>query len=363
MSYLDPTYELPEVDEAARLRRIIKMQLAVIVSLLLHIVIVIVLALMPLDERTRLVAKLEPKDETPVPITFMSPLPPRVPAPPPPRRPSAQEPRFTQRTPDPNEIVDPKANYRMEDSDNPPTRSPKSETTRANGARGRKDSRPEGGLAGGELPRPTPGAPSGAPVQDEASEHGGMRSTVPDTPDLAGRLRDFRRAMSQPRPASPTGPKGGGSGDGGADIDIARLPATGFGMGNLEFESRDYDWSSYGKQVYLAIWRAWHNRLYVTTSNFERWAAVRQNWALEHASAVRFVITRKGDVEDIVIETESGCVPLDASAQDALDEVVLPPLPEDFPREQERVHARFMAQGDIRSMRRALEWYRSHGYF
>ena len=188
-----------------------------------------------------------------------------------------------------------------------------------------------------------------------------MASTAPDTPDLAGRLRDFRRAISQPRPASPAGPKGGGSGKGG--VEMPAVPQTGFGVGNLEFESRDFDWSDYGKAIYIAIWRAWHNRLYMTSSNFDRWAAARMNWSLEHTTGVRFVITRSGDVEDIVVETESGCIPLDASARDALDEVVLPPLPDDFPRDQERVHARFIATGDIRSMRNALAYMHSRGYF
>ena len=55
--------------------------------------------------------------------------------------------------------------------------------------------------------------------------------------------------------------------------------------------------------------------------------------------------------------------PLDASAADALREVVLPPLPADFPRGSETVHGRFIATGDIRTMRRTLEFLRRAGYF
>ena len=162
---------------------------------------------------------------------------------------------------------------------------------------------------------------------------------------------------------APPGPKGGGQGSGGATLDPSRLPATGYGVGNLEFESRDYDWGDYGRAIYIAIWRAWHNRLWISTGVFERWAAQNQAWLLDHNARVRFTITKSGQVVGVAIETASGCYPLDDSAADALREVVLPPLPDDFPRGQETVHARFVAQGDIRQMRRSLQFLKERGYF
>ena len=56
-----------------------------------------------------------------------------------------------------------------------------------------------------------------------------------------------------------------------------------------------------------------------------------------------FTIQRNGEVTGIILEGPSGCYPLDDSALDALREVILPPLPKDFPRDQETVHARFIA--------------------
>ena len=141
------------------------------------------------------------------------------------------------------------------------------------------------------------------------------------------------------------------------------LPPTGFGVGNLEFEGRDYDWESYGRQIHGIIWRAWHNRLLIASSVFERWAAEHRNWLLDHRNGVRFTILRSGQVVDVAIETPSGCYPLDDSATDALKEVVLPPLPDDFQRESETVHARFIAQGEIRGMGTFLQRMKDAGYF
>jgi TonB family protein len=78
---------------------------------------------------------------------------------------------------------------------------------------------------------------------------------------------------------------------------------------------------------------------------------------------VRFTITSDGDVTNVALETSSGCVPLDDSAVNALIEVILPPLPDDFPREQETVHARFLADGNIQFMRSHLHALKQAGHF
>ena len=146
--------------------------------------------------------------------------------------------------------------------------------------------------------------------------------------------------------------------------DIERLPTTGFGMDrNLMFESSDYDWSDYTRQIYMAIWRAWHNRLYQTTPAFDRWAFERQSSLLEHQVLIQFTIQRTGEVTDIMIVTRSGCVPLDQSGADAMAEVILPRLPDDFPRDQERVRGRFLASGDVRNMKRTLSYMKEAGWF
>jgi len=188
--------------------------------------------------------------------------------------------------------------------------------------------------------------------------------TSPST-NAAGRIRNFNRALQRAIAAQPP-PGAGGGGGSSAGVFVpepSAVPSSGFGVGNLVFESKDYDWSDYGRQIYMAIWRAWHNRLYLSLDNFERWGHQSGIWNLGHEVQVRFEIPRTGDVTGILIEADSGCVPLDRSAVDALDEVILPPLPSDFPRDIEIVHARFIAIGSIPAMRPSLTYLKHQGLF
>jgi hypothetical protein len=181
--------------------------------------------------------------------------------------------------------------------------------------------------------------------------------------DMQEALRDFGRAMAQ-RPAEPEESRPApGTKQNVIVPDLSRIPFSGFGVGNLVFESRDYDWSDYGRQIYMAIWRAWHNRLWMTTDDFNKWAHGNGSWRLKHMAQIRFVIENNGQVTGIVLEAGSDCEPLDASALDALAEVILPPLPAGFPRDREIVHARFIAQGPIRGMRDTLSAMKVAGYF
>ena len=178
--------------------------------------------------------------------------------------------------------------------------------------------------------------------------------------DVAQALREFQRALDR-RPASSAPPAGAKRHV--IAPDLSQIPHSGFGVGNLRFESRDYDWSDYGRQVYNAIWKAWHRRLWATTDEFEKWAYSKGNWYLDHSVGIRFVIESNGQVTGISEESYSGCGPLDASAIDALTEVILPPLPSGFPRDQEIVHARFIATGQIRVMRQSLSQLKRAGFF
>jgi hypothetical protein len=205
----------------------------------------------------------------------------------------------------------------------------------------------------------------GMPQQVPEADTGGGETATPPRPErnLSRALAEFGRALAEapPRPADVA--PGGGDEQNVFVPNLSEIPYTGFGVGNLVFESRDFDWSDYGRQIYMAIWRAWHNRLHVTTDEFEKWAFRNDAWMLDHASQVRFVIQRDGDVARIVLERESGCEPLDRSAVDALDEVILPPLPADFPRDREVVHARFIARGEVRGLKPTLRRYKMLGLF
>ena len=96
--------------------------------------------------------------------------------------------------------------------------------------------------------------------------------------------------------------------------------------------------------------KAWYRRLYLMADQFEKWA-FKRGWMLDHQNQIRFVIGRNGQIERVDLINESGCEPLDKSAMDALKEVVLPPLPPEFPRGEEGVLVTFIATGDIHLMR------------
>jgi TonB family protein len=225
-----------------------------------------------------------------------------------------------------------------------------------------------------EVPRPEPAAPEQAAPPTQVDSPAGTREPD-DTPrgeetsrfDVGKALRDFRPAPA-PKPSGPStgAPRGGGGlgSIGGLNVpDLPPLPDSGFGFGNLQFESRDYDFTDYARQIYMAIWRAWHNRLYLTVDSFEKWGYQNQAGYLDHRSRIRFRIEASGQVTNVALERAAGCPPLDLSAMDALREVVLPPLPPDFPRGQETVHATFVATGDIASMRPSLRRLKAMNFF
>lgn len=204
--------------------------------------------------------------------------------------------------------------------------------------------------------RDLPDAASGEAraVEDPAERRLDVRSALD---------RTARSVMAAQRSSAGAPAETSGSPEGLDLPQLDRLPESGFGYGNLVFESSDFDFSEYARQIYMAIWRAWHNRLYFSTDEFDRWAYARQSWLLDHQLQIRFTIHGNGQVDGIVIEDDSGCLPLDQSAVDALTEVILPPLPAEFPRDQETVHGRFIGQGDIRALKKSLSWLKSRGEF
>jgi hypothetical protein len=215
---------------------------------------------------------------------------------------------------------------------------------------------------------PVEDQPSGIDLEGERDDYRDTTEAVPEPDlDLSKAVQDLRQYLAQGgelKPPKEDEEEGrSGNPDGIEMPDLQDLPMTGFGMGDMVFESGDYDWSEYGRVVYTAIRRAWFNRLYQTTNSFDRWAFGAGTWALNHWSGIRFTIQGNGQITGIEVQVPSGCEPLDASATDALQEVVLPPLPSDFPRASETVQFRFIAQGDVRGMRRVLAYYKYMGAF
>ncbi|HJQ97894.1 MAG TPA: energy transducer TonB [Candidatus Polarisedimenticolaceae bacterium] len=309
-------------------------------SLVVHVAVLLLWILLApysnVEREKDIVLAAEPQ----VPVTFVNPFPPQ-----PPPQPLKPQPRQEIRKTPPPAAAAP---LRMQE---PPKETitaqnaPKRESVREIGA---QDTKPAGGQSGGPLPDNTPGFP----------DPGQVAPTAPEPPkDLQGRLRDFRRALETPQTGTK---KGGGSGTGG--LTMPDVPAIGMGIGNLEFESRDYDWSSYARSIYWAIWRKWHMKMLASVGVFERWGVERQRRIIDARSRIVFTIERSGRVSGVAVETPSGIYPFDDSATDALNEVLLPPLPADFARDRETVHATFVGEDvDIQAMRGSLEYLRGHG--
>lgn len=331
--------------ENASLRRKLAMQRAVILSVLLHGSLLALIFLFPeaAERPAPVAAGRVIERDPPIPITFLAPLPPEPVAPP---SPSPEPDRPLPDIPSPDERYD-DVPLRMEPSPARPTAPTEAPRADRSAARGLEGDRPAGGESGGKRTEPVSGSPGGG--ADARSR------------DLQSRLREFGKAIGRAPEEPGTGPEGSGSGRGG--FSVPDFPSAGFGVGNLQFESRDYDWADYGRAIYVAIWRAWHNRLLITAGVFERWSTQNREPLLDHQSIVRFVIERSGEVSEVVVEIPSGCYPLDDSAADALRSVILPPLPADFPRDRENVRAIFLASGEIRYLRPSLESLKSRGYF
>lgn len=183
----------------------------------------------------------------------------------------------------------------------------------------------------------------------------------PTGPSIDERISAFERAVKRFRERTPATP--GQQPRNVFQPDWSNLPPTGQTVGNLMFESVDFEWSDYGRQIYWIIWRAWHNRLLARVDDFEKWAQLSRTPMLDHVNGVQFTIESNGQISGIVLEMDSGSVPFDLSSVEALDESLLPPLPEGFPRDSETVHVQFIGYGPIGSMRRGLLEYKRRGWF
>jgi hypothetical protein len=185
------------------------------------------------------------------------------------------------------------------------------------------------------------------------------RQAPQPVPSINQALRQFREQVNATRPE----PAARGTFENVFVPDLAELPLAGSPYAFLEHESRDFDFSDYDRQIYFLILFAWYERLYETSSEFEKWGFRNRTAYLDHRSKITFTIQKNGDVTGITLSGPAGCPPLDTSAMDALDEVILPPLPAEFPRDAEVIHATFLAQGDIRSLRPHFERMKRAGYF
>ena len=371
---LEGTPEEPGLELVERARRLVG---ALAASGLLHAFAVLVLVI----AFSRLTPPALPTEELPVPLTFVKPEP--LPAPlPSPRapagfRPSQQPPRLS-----PQE---------MKPGEKSPIEPPIGPL-------------PEPNRMGEQVPMPPPPKPSkGPPPPESASSQvppgeqrqrqspppqlgaqEGSGKDLPGGPAGSGAESSSGRTLPQAEKEGtlplPSFAQGLGKSTPGTGGEGSRIPGPGkkaprrgvdYGVpfdtgvyGNFTFEHQDFDWTDYWSVMYWAIWRAWHNKLYLGTAAFERVAYERGTQGLAGTAVLRFAIERNGNVSDVEILTPSGIQPLDLASSDALKEVILPPLPANFPHEREHVTGSFiMDVSDVREWRPYMEYLKRRGVF
>ncbi|RMG44993.1 MAG: hypothetical protein D6718_08750 [Acidobacteria bacterium] len=130
----------------------------------------------------------------------------------------------------------------------------------------------------------------------------------------------------------------------------------GLAGGDLRFDSPDYDWSDYATKLYFAIYRAWLRELdshLMRIARDQRLAGGGGEIAFD--TVVHFIIERKGAIGGIEVLVPSANRSGDDAATSALRRAVVPPLPDDFPRDREGVTAVFRVRADdIRQIERWL---------
>ncbi len=123
------------------------------------------------------------------------------------------------------------------------------------------------------------------------------------------------------------------------------LEVKGAYFGDLRFDSRDYDWSDYHYKVYWAIYRAWLRELWNNRARFGRDQLIGNLDFLDGEVRIRFTLHRDGSVSGLEVLAPSVMPTLDQASLGSISGAVLPPLPDDFPRDSEGVTFRYMLRG------------------
>ncbi len=194
-------------------------------------------------------------------------------------------------------------------------------------------------LPPGDLPEEAEAA--GAPA--EQPEVSGTEAGSGPLEETTGRLAE-RRPVSSGDGRPPAGDEAGVTGSSSQAEDLKRVitdikagefkfrfdnPAylRGGDYGTMSFDTQEFPWGDYARQIYVAIRNNWLARIPL---------AAREGiagWVCQ-----RFVIARAGDVVEVRVVRPSSVPPFDKAAASAIQaSSPLPPLPEAFPANSEGV--------------------------
>jgi TonB family protein len=205
-----------------------------------------------------------------------------------------------------------------------------------------------------ELEEPAPEVES-EPPQPEASPpvEAPEEENAPRPRDEPEPLRELPPVQPRPVPRDPPVPRP-------APPDRLDTRVEGGFFGDVQFDSKDYNWSDYTTKLYFAVYRAWLRELWGRVPRFERDQLQLDLARIEGEVVIHFVLHRDGGVTGIDVRRPSVLPTLDEASQAALQRAVIPPLPDDFPRNTEGVTFRFVMKGfeSSQQLRRRLLWER-----
>jgi len=113
--------------------------------------------------------------------------------------------------------------------------------------------------------------------------------------------------------------------------------------GTMSFDTQDFPWGDYARKVKIIIENNWVDRLPLAFRH-----------GIRGYTCAHFVIEKGGTITGVDVVRQAGVPPFDRAVTDALrDSSPLPPLPKEFPEDQEGVSACFfynMMPGEIRGL-------------
>ena len=201
-------------------------------------------------------------------------------------------------------------------------------------------------------PPAAPRQPSSSAARPDPSRGTKRQKFAEALEELNARLPIDMRAQAPPAGASPEPPGSGQQTRWSFDNPNPAFPVR---VGSLSFDTKGADFGPWLKEFHARVLREWEENL--DTWRQEVWDAIvgtrfasdpekynRYAWQMNNTrgvTGVEFVVTREGSIVDFVLVSPSGITGLDRSVHQTLRNVLLPPLPDDYPDARLPIRAGF----------------------
>ena len=192
----------------------------------------------------------------------------------------------------------------------------------------------------------------GSPVRPEPGRGTRRQKFAEALEELTGRLPVDMRAQAPPAGSDAAVPPSGPQTRWSFDNPNPAFPVR---IGTLSFDTKGADFGPWLKEFHARVLReweenldAWRNEVWEAivgtrfASDPEKWN--RFAWQMNNTrgvTGVEFVVTREGSIVDFVLVSPAGVTGLDRSVHQTLRNVLLPPLPDDYPDQRLPIRAGF----------------------